>query len=527
MEFGLDNVAVETLDYRLALKRIANDLQGDFIYAPHLAAVFHRAGDDLWDRLRSVLRSGTFRPRLPITLEVPKLSGFPRPGSILWPLERLAYQVVVDRIALNAETTLDRSRVFSCQLLSEDPDGYMFAPAGQAYSQFKDKIAGLCRDSAYTHSVAADVASYFERLYQHVLVNLLHSAGCESLLVTFLEKVLLAFTQKESHGIVQGLFPSDFLGTFYLCAIDAQHDSIGAPSVRYVDDMFVFFESEGAAKKHQVRLATWLRSDGLAVNEAKSGVRATGALQREQTEVENLFETAVAEVESELDRADFYGSTISWDVLYGDSDTIVEEPDEVELVATKRLFDVQGLSGGLRKKVDTFCIAAFGAAEDDYALDYVVERFASMPYMAQPFAKYLKSLLPRQDKLVERLSSYLSSDKLLFDYQRLWLYALLSLARNPGAGVMAAALRDLTNPNLSPAVRVACAVLVGVHGSAPQRRILRNHYQAESSDYVRAGILYAARNFPKPERESCFTAWSGHDEVNSLIVRAAKKLEGA
>ena len=337
---------------------------------------------------------------------------------------------------------------------------------------------------------------------------------------------MLAFTQKDSHGIVQGLFPSDFLGTFYLCAIDAQHESIDAPSVRYVDDMYVFFESEGAAKRHQVRLATWLRSDGLAVNEAKSGVRTTSQLRREQTEVEGLFEAAVAEVESELDRADFYGSTISWDVLYGERDETAEHADEIELEATKRLFDSGDLSPRLRKKIDAFCIGAFTATENDHALDYVVEHFVDMPYMAQPFAKYLKALLPRQAGLVERMSRYLSSDELLFDYQRLWLYALLLFANEPVPEVVTAALRDLGNANLSPAVRVACAGIVGARGSAPQRRILRNHYQVESSDYVRSGILYAARHFPRSERENCYTAWGGHDEVNSLIVRAAKNLEG-
>ncbi|TET77753.1 hypothetical protein E3J38_09480, partial [candidate division TA06 bacterium] len=204
MQIGLDRQILETLDYDRALKRIRNDLQSDFIYAPHLAAVFHTAGDTLRTRLDTKLRSGTFEPRLPISLELPKASGFTPIRSILWPLERLSYQLVVDAIAPVAEDTLDRDRVYSYVLLEEDPMGFMFEPSGECYSAFRTRLLELCQDDNFSHVVAADVASFFESLYQHVLVNLLDSAGCESRLVNFLEKLLFAFTQKDSYGIVQG-----------------------------------------------------------------------------------------------------------------------------------------------------------------------------------------------------------------------------------------------------------------------------------------------------------------------------------
>jgi hypothetical protein len=84
MPFGIDRQVLESLDYNLAIKRIRNDLQSDFIYAPHLSAIFHKSADDLWDFLFHKLSRSQYEPRLPIILEVPKSNGFTRPGSILW-----------------------------------------------------------------------------------------------------------------------------------------------------------------------------------------------------------------------------------------------------------------------------------------------------------------------------------------------------------------------------------------------------------------------------------------------------------
>ena len=107
---GIDSKVIQKLNPELSLKRIKNDVQSDFIYAPHFNAIFSLAGDELWERLTSKLKNGTYEPVLPITLEVPKLSGFSRPGSILWPFERLIYQVSVDEIAPIAEATLCLAR---------------------------------------------------------------------------------------------------------------------------------------------------------------------------------------------------------------------------------------------------------------------------------------------------------------------------------------------------------------------------------------------------------------------------------
>jgi hypothetical protein len=70
--FGLAPDLIASIDWQLALSRIIHDLRTDFIYAPHLAFIYRKAGNDLIDSLKANLKAGSFSPGLPLTIEVPK-----------------------------------------------------------------------------------------------------------------------------------------------------------------------------------------------------------------------------------------------------------------------------------------------------------------------------------------------------------------------------------------------------------------------------------------------------------------------
>jgi len=524
MSFGLDKSVIENFDHILAVKRIRNDLQSDFIYAPHLSAIFYKAAEELWSFLASKLRSQRFNPKLPIILEVPKANGFTRPGSILLPCERLSYQIAIDTIAPRAEKALDRSRVFSYVLLEEDPDGFMFKSRGECYREFIEKKIYYLTNKDYTHVLKADISSYFERLYQHVLINLLDGAKCSKPVVKFLQNLLLAFTQKDSHGIVQGIFPSDFLGSFYLCSLDTRYETENIPSVRYVDDFYTFYKTPRDALVNKIRLSSWLRPDGLNLNESKSDVFEVEKLVQEETEIDKMLESAKEEITTELDREDFYSSTISWDFLYEDAISDEIEVSTSMLEATIQLFSQTDVSPKIRDKIDRFCLEAFLAAKDEIAVEYVLDKFASRPHMAQRYAKYLQPFVKGNEDISKKVESIFSSADLIYEYQLHWLYALLMFSSKVKNNTVIDAIRHLQDVGRSEVVRAVSAVFIGKFGNATQRRVLRTHYQNEPSPYVRAAIIYTLRHFPKVERDTYFRAWSGHDEINPLVITAAKRM---
>jgi hypothetical protein len=67
--FGLDTAVLTRIDWPLARERVIHDLRSDFIYAPHLSFIYSEAGDELIAFLDRELRSGTFSPGVPLTIE--------------------------------------------------------------------------------------------------------------------------------------------------------------------------------------------------------------------------------------------------------------------------------------------------------------------------------------------------------------------------------------------------------------------------------------------------------------------------
>lgn len=527
---GLHNEIISLLDKDLAYKRILRDIQSDFIFAPHFNDIYQYAQDELFERLISKLKSGNYNPRLPITINVIKQNGFSRPGSILEPLDRLTYQLIIDYIAPFGEKDIDRVQVFSNKLLDSDPNGFMFEKPHISYKEFQLRIETLCNNSNYHFVLNADIASYFERIYQHVICNMLNSTGVDTKAVTFLEKLLSKFTQSDSHGILQGIFPSDFLGNFSLCTIDAQHSLSGIEYARYVDDFYVFFNELNDAKIHKIILGNLLSKDGLSLNESKTKIYKTEDLLKEETEIDRLFESAKDEIYEEIyakkeekneSAWSYYGSTLSWNIDDDDIEDSEIDEEEIEMRAVENLFDFD-TNSKTRIKIEKFCLPLFSAYKNNYALTKVIQRFSIEPSMSQIYFTYLINMIRIDETTISLVENILNDKNLIFDYQKLWLYSILLFSKKLSNNTINKAVNVLQNINNHFALRGICAILIGKHGNAAQRRILKNHYSTEFSEYVRSAILYASQYFPNQERDTCFRAWAGHNETNSLIVTAIK-----
>lgn len=499
------------LNCDLAIQRIINDKDSDFIFAPHLDTIFEKNAGELFELLCNKLKSGKYSPSLPITIEVVKSSGFGRPGSILFPLDRLAYQLFVDHIAPIADKELNRDCVFSNTLAEQNESGEMFNKSHVCYKRYRDAIQKYSKLKKFTWAVKADISSFFERIYQHTLVNSLRSSGADDSIITALEKLLSEFTQKNSHGIIQGVYPSDFLGNFYLCSIDAEHELKQIKYVRYVDDMIIFFDNFIDAAHHKITLGSWLRNDGLNLNENKTRIYKMNELIREENEIDELFENAKEETHTIIDS------------IYGELELDSVDDIDMEHDAVKRLFDLEEVSLRTREKIDNFCIPVFRMLGDDYPAKYILSSFIKRPHMARLFSKYMGEMIGINEDLRKTFERLSNPENKMFDFQKMWLYSALLEASSLTNSTVQNAVIDLKNFNRHVALRAVCAVLIGRYGSASHKRMLRNHYSEEQSDYVKSAILFSSQYFNKDEKNACLRAWSNHNETNALISLAIKK----
>ena len=258
--FGIDSTELAKIDWSLALKRVVEDLRSDFIYAPHLAFIYSKAGDELVAQLKAALKAGVFNSGVPITIEVQKsfrvrVAGtrkrlgpsFSRAGSILLPGDRLLYQALADRAAPIIEAKTDQARSFSHRLRSADL-AKMFVPPRVCWYFLQKALRKRAAVKSVRYILKVDVANFFGSINQHTLINVLNDSGYPKSLSTRLESILTSYTgERSSRGILQGIFPSDLLGNFYMVPVDRFLDDCGVGSARYVDDMYIFVKSVEAA----------------------------------------------------------------------------------------------------------------------------------------------------------------------------------------------------------------------------------------------------------------------------------------
>ena len=534
-EFGIDAVALNSLNWDLAAKRVLVDIRSDFIYAPHISNVFHHAADDLTTAVTTELKSGRFAPNRPVTIEVPKSSrmqvlppgsrgpSFSRPGSILLPKDRLLYQVLADNAAPLIEQNTDRQRSFSHRLsISNAPE--MFESSRASWNNLQRTLNDLSGAHPKSYVVKADIANCFEMINQHTLINHLDAIGYPSTLKGALDAFLVLVTgDRNSRGLLQGMFPSDLFGNFYLNPIDEHFRDLNIPSARYVDDIYIFVLSLRRAEEVTRLLTAKLRDYDLGLNEYKSKLLRSESLVIEEPDLERLFDDAFnerleqLEEDAEID-AD-YGFQSEWE----DDDEEAARESDAELHATEVLFDSIDDFPAHVEKIERFCLPLFAAATSDYAVQYVLENFGARPAMTQIYCAYLAKFSENKEITIA-LEKALTDDELLYDWQRMWIFAALMRWKKVSDEVIRAALRTYTDGVRHEALRAVAAILAAKHGSFTRQKQLADSYGHTSSTYLQTAVLYAARYFQNALRRASVKSWSAHSQTHAFVAKSISTL---
>jgi len=517
---GMDPALVAEFDYGLAIGRVRTDVLTDFIFAPHYSAVFTYVADELIDTVKTRLNNAEYAPEMPLRVEIPKVSGLSRPGAILNPIDRVVYQLLADAIGPLIESQLDRTRVFSNVLLEEDPEFTMFKSHDECWRDMKSALQAQCQDENCPIVIKADVANYFERIYQHNLITLLRSSGCDTRLANFLEHQIRDFTGGDSHGILQGLFPSDLFGNFYLTSLDSNLRIKGIPSIRFVDDLYLFFPTKLAAQKGLVELCGVLRTEGVNLNERKTSIDNSDDLIEEETELDCLFALAKQEIR-DTELPVLIESQYGFQTAWVSGETILE-PLQIELQAVENLY-LNGITDAhTSEKVERFCLPYLAQVENEVAIERSLENIRLRPYQSKVYCNYLMYFIKDNTELAESMGAIVGDQDIPYDWSLIWPITVLTEANTVSTSNVDIAIQIIHDMNRIESLRSTAVFLVAKHGTAAQRRVLRTHYDSEPSQFVRGAILFASRYFPTDERNACIRAWSIHSSINSLIAQAVR-----
>lgn len=541
--FGMDAAAFGQMDLDLSIKRILSDAKTDFIFAPHLNLIYAKAGEALKEAVKKDISSGQFTPGIPISIEVPKSFRIPvesakrlgpaysRPGSILLPKDRLLYQALADQATQIIDSALDPTRSFSHQL-AEDDSATMFLPTRKCWNDLQNKLSELVLDEKFQYVLKIDIANYFGSINLHTLINVLNDCGFDKAYSSRLEPVLTSFTgERSSRGILQGIYPSDLFGNFYMAPIDRILKDMDVPSTRYVDDIYLFVTSVDHAERILRDLIPALRSYDLSLNENKCKILPKNLLHTMEPDLDALFQAAVDEIAGQLDDDDFdadYGFQSEWADEEGEGDEETEEDspesDEqnvpIELAATVSLFDSIDQYPGQEENVERFCLPLFAKANSDHAVTHVRDAFKKRPAMSQIYAAYLAKFLGDPD--LRTYVGTLLADSSIGDWQKMWLVGAMMQATVPTDDEVKLGLDIAKDGTKHDALRAVAAYFVGRFGDHARRTSVRALY-AQVSNYVQAAIYASTRHWPGVEFSNAKATWAGHGQLHALLTVAMKK----
>ena len=513
---GLDKKIIDQIDPILAIKRILKDVNSDFVISPQYKYIYKNYGNELWDHLKTLLNSGKFSPELPIYINVPKPSGLVRIGAILKPLDRFIYQALADLLAPSIENDINRELVYSNILLKDDPDGYMFENSSECYKNFRAAIINRCNDRNFSHVAKTDLASYFDTIYQHKLINSLRTLNCDSGAINLLEELLLSFRERNSHGIITGLFPSDLFGNYYLNGIDNQLLIDDITSIRFVDDIYIFLKNKIEGLKILENLCNTLRKEGLFLNENKTKISTVGEIHFEETEIDRIFN----EINKEFKDIEITYGIDLWDDIDGDKNK--EEVQDLELSKVEQLYVRKNEAEHQRDQIIKFCLPKLAFGDSDIALKDGFHNIINFPYLIRDYCIYFAILGKKYQEIKINLSQIILDNKLIYNFQLMWVYYCLTFFNNIDNNVINYALKLLKDKNSTEVLRGILSIFIGKNGSSSQKKILINEYSNEPSDYVKSAIMYCSQHFPSSEAHSCRKAWGSHNFYNSLLSSPKK-----
>lgn len=535
--FGIDKVALEKLDFELAIKRIKSDVRSDFILAPHLSCIYKDCKDELIADVKKLALSGNFSPSLPITIDVPKKQrirgmgvkrlppNYVRPGGILYPRDRLLLQAMADVAQPIIEAKLNRSICFSHQPAPKLFEHRMFMSSRHCWTQMQKQIAKLIAGGPKV-VLRADIASCFQSINQHTLVNSLEGLGFAKEYVKPLESMLTQeSTDRSSRGIIQGIYPSDLFGNFYLYPVDRHLSDAGIPSIRYVDDIYAFFESHEQADKSIIQLYPELRRLDLSLNEAKSCITTPVGLLTSDPDLDALFDAAIAEVQATYVAGEpeeiltDYGFQVIWGEGEGEGEGELDD-ETIELLATQLLFDQIPKYADNREEIERFCLPLFAEFGSDYAIKHVLSRLDSCSSMSQIYFSYLSQFLEEDDVKAEVCSVVLER-KLTFDWEYLWAIGTIVQMHSVDDAVVASLLK-LCTENIDDAVKAMAFIAAAKLGDVHRQKTVADAIGKVNSLYLRGAILFSARYMHKAVRKNVIDLLENADPLYSMITKSVK-----
>jgi len=270
---------------RLAWQRITTGGNNQYKrFFRHLYYAYEVALSDNLDDLRKRLIGGTFEPREPERVYLPKKSGLHRPLSLL----HIEDQIVLQAFANLAAKRLHKKRaplqfkVIFSNILQKDNSIFFFKHWQETYGAFQLKIkkhykVGLRWVADF------DLAAFYDTISHELLLKTIYSKTWTNNDCQWICRCLRTWSSERSassheHGIPQGPIASDFLAECFLLPVDLALQRYDGYT-RYVDDMRLFGRTEDEVRAMVIQLERLCWRRGLIPQSGKFAIKRAHNIQ--------------------------------------------------------------------------------------------------------------------------------------------------------------------------------------------------------------------------------------------------------
>ena len=509
------------LDLDVAVQRLYRNIISGCFPNRLDAAILRRFPDDVKSRVEDLIEDTTmdWANGSARFFDLPKQDGLVRPICYINVEVAIAYQALVDRITAVIEPYVSSNfddRILSHRLRDLSSPA-MYQRSQEAYGNYIHLQHRLANSGTYSHCLRLDIANYYERIYHHKLQQLLERRGVPGSITSALCKLLRKFANGDSHGIPQGFWASDYLGSIYLLYLDEFLEAKDIHAVRYVDDYRIFCGSDREARSILKDCCGMLRGLGLNVQPRKTSIVTVDKLDPELKPITERF----------LDLRQNAVFLRPFDTNYLDEDDLWEQEHRETPITDENVRDFEDLwteaidQEDKRTALLTFALSGLSAAASPTAEQYILDNLGQFPNLASAFTKYLLSLGFKQDT-ANRILDFIESDECIHEWQQMWLleyFRRTSDTIEPYKTRLKALLHD---SNIHPLCRALISEIIAFKGTDTDGDDVQRLFTRETDPRIRRHLLLGFRLLPLTERNYAISYLPPSDWILSLVGKLVK-----
>ncbi len=289
-----------------ALLHVSNYYDSDFF--PRLFE-FEAIKRD-WTNIKIYLSSldlDSYAPKNPIIALAPKPNGNFRVVHQLDPLDSIIFSALIyENAAIIESYRIPESRNIACSYrIKPDTNGSFFESGNIGYLDFMKRAEELSNEYPEGVVLICDIVDFYNQIYLHRVNNVLSEAGSKANKV--IEDFLAGLNTNVSRGVPVGPAPSILIAEAVMGDIDKKILSYTDSFTRYVDDIYIFFNSEHDAHVFLHELTKYLYSNHrLVMSSDKTAIVTTKLFKKKYVKEESRTEKqAIHEKLEELSTGEY------------------------------------------------------------------------------------------------------------------------------------------------------------------------------------------------------------------------------